>query len=54
MAHIARNQPDLIDTQWNVNDGVYTPERIEAVDLIDTQWNVNGDARHYRHSAQWI
>ena len=33
--------PDLIDTQWNVNEYVYMMFQKNLADLIDTQWNVN-------------
>ena len=32
---------DLIDTQWNVNDGYVLIGSDFSQDLIDTQWNVN-------------
>ena len=34
---------DLIDTQWNVNNGGECGGAEAAADLIDTQWNVNSD-----------
>ena len=42
--------PDLIDTQWNVNVGKLIFYYKFNKDLIDTQWNVNED---YRISLRW-